>query len=240
MKANRIRICGRNTSTLPTPAITPSTSRLRNGPSAMCVRTSVAAPSTTDLIASIGHCAQLNTAWNISSSSAASSSMPHSGCSSTRSMASSRASGCGGACTQAATRRCTSRCVSITSSMPGGAPAARGVRPISGRRKRSSAATSAPAPSPRTPTVGSTGTPSSAASRSASTRIPRRPAMSVMFSASSIGRPRRLASSTRRRFSRSLVASTTHTSRSGTGSPARRPVTMSRVISSSRLSALRL
>ena len=119
-------------------------------------------------------------------------------------------------------------------------PAARGVRPISGRRKRSSAATSAPAPSPRTPTVGSTGTPSSAASRSASTRMPRRLAMSVMFSASSIGRPRRLASSTRRRFSRSLVASTTHTSRSGTGSPARRPVTMSRVISSSRLSALRL
>ena len=36
MKKNRIRICGRNTSTPPTPAMTPSTSRLRSGPSAMC------------------------------------------------------------------------------------------------------------------------------------------------------------------------------------------------------------
>ena len=226
--------------TLPTPAITPSTSRLRSGPSAMWSRTKAAVASTPALMASMGHCAQLNTAWNIKNSSAARITLPHSGCSSARSMASSRASGCAGDCTASCTMRCTSHWVSMTSSMPGGSAVTRGVRPISGGLKASSAVTNAAAPPPRTPTVGNTGTPNAALSLATSTRMPRRSAMSVMFSATITGRPRRCASSTRRRFRRSLVASTTHTSKSGNGSPARRPVTMSRVISSSRLKAFRL
>ena len=218
----------------------PSTSRLRSGPSASCARTSSPSAATPDSIQPMGASAQLNTAWNIRNSSAARNSPPHSGCSSTRSMASSRASACSGACTQASTRRCTSRWVRITASTPGGVSSTRGRRPISGGRKASSAAISAWAPPGRTPTVGTTGRPSSADRRSRSTRTPWRSATSLMFSATSTGRPSWRASSTRRRFRRSRVASTTHTSRSGSDSPARRPVTMSRVISSSRLTALRL
>ena len=62
MKKNRIRICGRNTSTLPTPAITPSTSRLRSGPSAMCAVVHPPTLAIAALIASIGTLAQENTA----------------------------------------------------------------------------------------------------------------------------------------------------------------------------------
>ena len=49
MNRNRIRICGRNTSTLPTPAMTPSVRKLDNAPGGRLVATqpdsAVAAPS---------------------------------------------------------------------------------------------------------------------------------------------------------------------------------------------------
>ncbi len=56
-------------------------------------------------------------------------------------------------------------------------------------------------------------------SLAASTAMPRRRAASIMFSASTIGRPRRRTSSTKRRCRRRLVASATQIMRSGAASP---------------------
>ena len=80
-----------------------------------------------------------------------------------------------------------------------------------------------------------TGTPSSLASRSTSTEMPRRLAMSNMLSTRIIGRPVRFSSSSRRMVRRRLVESATHSTRSGTVSPEALPSTKSRVISSSGL-----
>ena len=44
MKRNRMTICGRKTSTPPTPAMTPSTTRLRSGPGGIGRRDHVADP----------------------------------------------------------------------------------------------------------------------------------------------------------------------------------------------------
>ena len=86
MKRNRIRICGRKTSTLPAPAMTPSTSRLRSGPSAMCAVIHSPTPAIAALIASIGTSAHENTAWNIRNRTTASSARPQTGCITTASM----------------------------------------------------------------------------------------------------------------------------------------------------------
>ena len=102
------------------------------------------------------------------------------------------------------------------------------------------AAVSDSAPPCLTATVSTTGTPSSASSFFTSMWMPRLRATSVRLSATSIGRRRRRASITRRSVRRRLVASVTHTSRSGGASPARLPVTTSRVTVSSALVALRL
>ena len=83
-----MRICGRNTSTLPAPAMKPSTSRLRSGPSGIAPVSQSPSPPTAALMRSMGKAAQLNTAWKIRNSTAASSTGPSSGC---RTISSSRA-----------------------------------------------------------------------------------------------------------------------------------------------------
>ena len=89
MKKNRIRICGRNTSTLPAPEITPPTIRLRSGPAAISCCTACPKACMPALIQATGAWAQLNTAWNTRNISSASSTGPAIGC---ITIASSRAS----------------------------------------------------------------------------------------------------------------------------------------------------
>ncbi len=64
MKANSSTICGRNTITLPTPAITPSMMKLLNRPAGSTPRTmSPSAPAPVSIRSIIG-VAQAKTDWN--------------------------------------------------------------------------------------------------------------------------------------------------------------------------------
>ena len=242
MKKNRIRICGRNTSTPPTPAITPSTSRLRSGPSAMRAVVCSASQAMPSLMASMGRLAHENTAWKIRNSSVASSTRPHTGCITTASMRWSKRSKCKAPGAATARMRRTSRC---SSAVPGAGMAAAGSAAGAEAAPncsacRSISARSAACPLCRTATVSTTGTPSSADSLATSICKPRERATSAMFSDTIIGRPSAFSSSTSRRFMRRFVASTTATMASGADSPSRRPNTTSRVTSSSGVSGVRL
>ena len=217
MKKNRIKICGRNTSTLPTPPRMPSTSRLRSIPSPMWAPSSWPSCSTPPLMASIGSVAQLNTAWNTRNISAASRIGPITGCSTTASIFSVRLPVSWTELTQASRMRRTSFWVSSTdtASMADSGLAER----LGASGIRSSARSSDFSPPLCTATVSTTGMPSSTASLSASILMPRLWATSTMFSASTIGRPSRCTSSTSRRFRRKVVALTTQTMASGACSP---------------------
>ena len=238
MKKNRIKICGKNTSTPPTPATMPSTSRLRSTPSGRWACSHWPSASTVPVMASMGAAAQLNTAWNIKNRVQASSSVPHSGCSTTRSMASSTCARPSGSRTARRRMRRASCCVRSTCSMPCGTQG-RACAGADGRQSSSHCSSSA-APPLRMPTVSTTGMPSSRSSSARSMAMPARRAASLMFKAITMGRPMARVSSTMRRPNCRLVASTTHTSRPGAASPARWPVMTSRVTASSALRALRL
>ena len=92
----------------------------------------------------------------------------------------------------------------------------------------------------RTATVSTTGQPSSACRRATSICRPLARATSAIFSATTKGRPRALSSSTKRKFMRILVASTTATSTSGSASPTRAPSSTSRMTCSSGVAGVRL
>ena len=207
MKANRIRICGRKITTPPRPAMTPSASRLASGPGGSVAVTHSASPVAPASIRSITGAAQAYTAWKIRNMIAASSISPNTGCSTTRSSASSIATLCTGNCTATRISRRVSACRSRSDTTAG----ADGV-------VASMAARNASAPWRFTAIVSITGMPSSACSLATSIRMPRRAAASIMFRASTIGRPSWRTSSTKRRCRRRLVASATQTSRSGLGS----------------------
>ena len=204
-------ICGRNTMTPPRPAITPSTSRLRSGPSGRVLPTSPPNQPVAASMASIIGVAQAYTAWKIRNITTPSASRPNTGCSSQRSNASSMAAVRRGMVTASASSRRTSSCraSSANASRDSGSAG-------SGPSSRSS---SARAPSRRTATVSTTGKPSSRCSTSTSMAMPRRRAASIMLSATITGRPSARSSSAKRRCRRRLVASTTQTSRSGAASP---------------------
>ena len=68
MKKYRMRICGRNTITLPTPAMAPSTMSERSEPSAMWLSTKLPSHATPVSIQSIGYCPSENVVWNITNS----------------------------------------------------------------------------------------------------------------------------------------------------------------------------
>src|SRR6185437_10022949 len=110
MKKKRIRICGRKTRTLPAPAMTPSTSRLRSGPTAMCAAVQSPTAAMPFLIASMGRFAHEKTAWNIRKRTTASRTRPSTGCITTASMRCwNRCSDMAPGATAAMMRR-TSRC----------------------------------------------------------------------------------------------------------------------------------
>ena len=128
-----------------------------------------------------------------------------------------------------------SRCKRVTSLS--GEAAMAGVSP---RSTPASPAPSSASPRRRTATVAMTGRPRMLASRSVSMLVPSRSARSTMLSATSIGRPSRRSSSTKRRWFRKLVASMTATMASRRFSPLRWPSTASRVTCSSGDRGVRL
>ena len=76
-----MRICGRNTMTLPTPEIAPFSRKLCNSPAGNVLCTSCpSAPKAADN-SSIKGCAQANTAWNITNKMSARIASPATGCS---------------------------------------------------------------------------------------------------------------------------------------------------------------
>ena len=229
MKKNRMRICGKNTNTLPTPAKMPSLSKLRKRPSGNDCVLSVPSSPMPNSMPFMNGSAQENTAWKIKNINIASSAKPKIGCSTTPSMASSRASVVRGITTQAANMSRTAWCKSPATGS--------GSWRVSGL---SSVFSSAFTPSRRVAIVSTTSMPSVALSAATSMVMPRRFAASIMFSAKIIGLPKRIASSTKRKCRRKLVASATQTIRSGAGSSASSPRQTARVIASSGLVALRL
>ena len=238
MKANKIRICGKNTSTLPAPAIAPSTTRLRNGPAGMCWLTALAVAAMPVLIRSMGRLAHEKTAWKVTNNSAARIIKPQTGCSTQASICNCMRCSAGASGAARARMRRTSVCSTAAVGGSTGGMVTSGE--AGGRVHRASCASSAAWPSARTAMVSITGQPSSADSRATSITWPRWRAMSTMLSATSIGRPSRFSSSTSRRFMRRLVASTTATMASGTSSPARRPSITSSVTCSSGVAGCRL
>ena len=167
MKKNRITICGRKTSTPPTPAITPSTSRLRSQPGASTPATASPRAAVPASIQAMGRSAPTKTAWKTTNSSSASSSGPSSGCSTTRSMRSLPV--CGSS--SARPRRCRMRCTSSWSGSSGAASVQvacaaaprRSARRLARARSRAGPAVRAgPARRrPARPRCATTGTPSS-------------------------------------------------------------------------------
>ena len=235
MNRNRIRICGRNTTTAPTPASTPSLSSERNQPSGRAAASSACSAATPASIQPIGASAQLNTAWNMKNSTAASSRGPASGCSTTASMRCDQALALPVlVCTATeSVRACFCR---ARTSLGRSCGRAGGVSPM----RAASAAPSASRPRRRTATVSTTGRSSSAPRRAESMPMPSRAARSIMFSATTSGRPSAFSSSTKRRWLRRLVASTTATIASSGRSPAMRPKMASRVTASSGERGVRL
>ena len=193
MNANRIRICGRNTITAPTPAITPSVSNERStdsGSNRSTPRVSAAKPA---VIASIGTCAQVKTDWNMTNSTVASRRRPKTGCSATRSNAWPQRRRGVSDNVAICDRRRARRCSRPMSSVAGGTTA--GLRPSAS----ASASRSASSPRRLTATVGITGTPNSRASTSGASTSPSRSAKSIMLSATTTGRPSAISCIVKRR-----------------------------------------
>ena len=81
MKANRMVICGRNTSTLPVPAITPFTIKSFKMPGCILAATHSPSQPKPPSMASIIGAAQVYTAWNTINRMTISKTTPHTGCS---------------------------------------------------------------------------------------------------------------------------------------------------------------
>ncbi len=221
--------------TLPTPEITPFCRKFCSKPAGNVSCTNRPSEAKADDNSSISGCAQANTAWNITNRISARIASPATGCSTTASIRAVQVSGFAGRLTVAAMMRSASRCVARNSATVSGCQrfcckgSADCAAISSVRRSRSVV------PPLRTAIDVTTGMPNLSESWATSTVTPRRLAMSNMLSNSISGRPVRLSSSSRRMVSRRLVESATQSTRSGTASPAVRPSTTSRVISSSGL-----
>ncbi len=215
MKKNRIRICGRKTSTLPTPAIRPSAIRLCSRPSGRTVATPGAQGREAGLDRRPSAAsAQVNTAWNITNSRANRISRPPTGCSST---ASTLPVDGVGALGRADVGLEDPLGLAVGGADLGGVGLAPGRcrRAVAQIARASALATRSSRPRLRVATVVTIGAPISADSRSRSMRRPWRWAMSYMLSASTNGRPTCFSSRTRRSTRRRLVASATQISTSG-------------------------
>ncbi len=107
MKKNRIMICGRKTSTLPTPPIAPSTSSDRNAPSGIAARTPLPARPTPHSTTLIRGLAQRKTDEKTTSINRTNTADPQSRCVRTRSSPSPRV-----------TTRCLGRWTTPSSTWP--------------------------------------------------------------------------------------------------------------------------
>jgi len=223
--------------TEPTPASTPSTRAERTKPAGTAADTPSCSQAIPASIQPIGASAQLKTAWNIRNSSAARMTGPRSGLSTTRSSARvSRRPSPSASVTARAMARASAPKARV-SAAGGGRMLCGGSAPATVSDRTASRSSR---PRRRTATVGTTGTPSRAASAGASSSSPSRAAMSMRFRATTVGRWSRSASSTKRRCWARLVASTTMTSAVGGRSPAWRPIRASRVTCSSGERGVRL
>ena len=224
MKKNRITICGRKTSTLPTPPISPSLRKLlsRSGSGAASTRSPSQWKAAS--IASMPGVAQANTAWNMTNRMASriDAARPRDAAARHRPAPCRHRARRSGAPRHASSRsasRWPPRNSPASGALHDEAPAAGRL----GQRAVDFGAAASSVPPRRTATELTTGTPSSRARRSASISMPRLRAMSIMLSDSITGRPTRFSSSARRSASRRLEASATQTIRSGATSLARRP-----------------
>ena len=230
-----MRICGRKTSTLPTPEITPFWMKLCNRPAGNASCAILPSASKPAEMRSITGVAPVNTAWNRTNSSASRMSRPATGCSSTASTRPVSVSGRAGWLTATPIIRSASRWAARRSAAVSGVQVLAERGPEAPAAMASMRCSRSSVPPRRTATEVTTGAPSSFDSLTRSMSMPRRRAISIILSTSISGRPTRLSSITRRSATRKLVASATHSSRSGTASLASLPSTMSRVISSSGL-----
>ncbi len=213
MKKNNTRITGRKPSTVPRPPKMPSTIRLCSGPAGIHVVACWPSQPKPSPIRSVTGLPAAYTAWNTRNITTERIASPNTGCSAQRSSASSSSAVARGMVTVAASNSRTCACRSARLSASSGcAGAACGISP-------STWVISAFTPSRRTATVSTTGMPSRRCNSGTSMMTPRRRAASIMFKASTTGRPRRFTSSTKRRCRRRLVASATQTIRSGAASP---------------------
>ena len=93
MNPNRIMICGRNTSTLPTPLMIPSTTSARSGPDGSAPCTAFATASCPPLMTSMSGFAHRKIDWNIRNMTTRKTTVPHNRCVRTLSMRSVQVTG---------------------------------------------------------------------------------------------------------------------------------------------------
>ena len=234
MKKNRIRICGRNTTTDPTPAMIPCVRKSRKIDCGISLETNADRAVKPASIASANGVAQANTAWNITNRKAKRISGPIHGFSNSRS--SPLATVC-----RALRERIAARAIVLAASRRSGS-----VRCQLGLGASSAwvsaaaiAAVSSSSPRRRTATVEITGTPSASSSAFASSVSPSRSARSIMLRATTVGRPSSSTSCANTRCCSRLAASSTRISTSGRTSPSSRPCTAFSVTTSSGLAASR-
>ena len=232
MKKNRITICGRNTTTEPTPDRMPSVNRSRASPSPIEARTCSVIQPIAASSASANGVAQVKTAWKTTNSKAKRISGPAHGCRNSRS--------------SLACMRWRLVSETIAASAMAWAVTRRSVSVVWGRGcsgLRSSAAAMAAAssasPRRRTATVAMTGTPRASCKAAGSITRPSRSARSSMLSATTVGRPSAITSWAKTRCCSRFEASSTTTSTCGAGSPGNSPRMTLRVTSSSGLVAFR-
>ena len=196
MKKKRTRICGRKTTTEPTPAMRPSTRNERKKPSGNRSVTTPCNAAKPSSIQPMGASDQENTAWNMRNIRSARMIGPATGWSTTESITwvirRAEVSETVAALEIARARR-------WTASSSVGMAAMSGARCSAPPTASASASFSASSPRRRTATVGMTGTPSSRDSASASRTSPSRSAMSTMLSATTAGMPSDRSWSAKRR-----------------------------------------
>ena len=171
--------------------------------------------------------------WKKQNITARNTSVPHTGCSSTRSILEVATDAHGALyCAESSTERIHP--LSCASSPHGGGTRATGQSAAPPSSSRTSAT-----PRPRWATVSTTGTPSARESAEMSTSPPRARSSSTMVSTTAVGRPSASASAHSPRDRYSVVESMTTRSASGAASLSSRPWRWSRTTSSSGLAGSR-
>ncbi|GBD25351.1 hypothetical protein HRbin30_00669 [bacterium HR30] len=218
IKANKITICGKNTSTDPTPVTTPPAQSSVSHPRGRTSRQSAASQVKNPSMASIAGAAHVKMLWKKTSSTKARVINPNSGCSNQRSIRSVRRSG-GSSSAPTALQTASTHAKRCTgSSLAGGHVFGWGHRHGSRSRRITWSI-----PTPRWPTTPTTGMPSWRAKPGMSMRPPRARTSSIMVRTRIIGRRWESSCRTKPRPRRRVVASATATTPSNSASPANLP-----------------